>query len=393
MDGEQRRSVEQPAADQRKRSGRPIRHLVLIVILLGGAVWKDVTPVHAATLVVDDDRLQCPGAAFTSIQAAIDAAAQGDAIEVCAGTYAEQVVLGPGKDHLTLRSAQPLAAEIRAPATLSAGGIISVNGARNIAIREFKIAGPYAVTGCAPNILSGIRLEGGVTATISSNHIAGIRPADSALDGCRFAYAINVVGAAQGQQGPPNSVTIEGNLIEGYLRGGIVVTGANSNARIAANRLVGDGPTPVYGQFGMEILRGASVEITANDISRHQYTGPQSVQSSGITLVELSGKARVEGNRLSNNDRGISLFQVSNAAIRMNQAVGHPLWGIGAFSNASDNSFRLNLARDNNVGDCVDHTTGDGTAGTANTWGFNIGGTSTPSGICAGGSAPSGLTP
>lgn len=387
MYGEQPRPAEQLPAAHRKRPARLIRRVVLIIVLLGGAAWNDMTPVHAATLVVDDDRLQCPGAPFTSIQAAVDAAAPGDSIEVCAGTYAEQVVLGPGKDDLTLRSAQPQAAEIRAPATLSAGGIIFVNGARNIAIHEFRITGPFAVTGCAPSTLSGIRLEGGVTAAISKNHIAGIRPADPALDGCRFAYAINVVGAAQGQQGPPNSVTLEGNLIEGYLRGGIVVTGANSNARIAANRFVGDGPTPVYGQFGMEILRGAAVDITANDISRHQYTGPQSVQSSGITLVELSGNVRVEGNRLSNNDRGISLFQVSNATIGMNQAVGHLLWGIGAFTNAADNTLRLNLARDNEAGDCIDHTTGDGTAGTANSWGINVGSTSTPEGICANGLA------
>ena len=43
----------------------------------------------AATLSVDDDRQDCTGAAFTSVQDAIDAAAPGDTIAICPGHYAE----------------------------------------------------------------------------------------------------------------------------------------------------------------------------------------------------------------------------------------------------------------------------------------------------------------
>jgi len=44
---------------------------------------------YAATHTVDDDKADCPAAAFTSIQAAIDAAAAGDTIAICKGDYAE----------------------------------------------------------------------------------------------------------------------------------------------------------------------------------------------------------------------------------------------------------------------------------------------------------------
>ncbi len=50
---------------------------------------------HASprTLVVDDDKQQCPNADYTSISAAIAAAAPGDKIRVCPGLYSETVVV------------------------------------------------------------------------------------------------------------------------------------------------------------------------------------------------------------------------------------------------------------------------------------------------------------
>lgn len=42
-----------------------------------------------ARILVDDDKVQCPNAAFTSIQTAVSAAHSGDTIRVCPGTYDE----------------------------------------------------------------------------------------------------------------------------------------------------------------------------------------------------------------------------------------------------------------------------------------------------------------
>src|SRR4051794_10791020 len=44
-----------------------------------------------ATVVVDDDGVQCPTATFTSINTASAAAAPGDTVKVCAGAYHETV--------------------------------------------------------------------------------------------------------------------------------------------------------------------------------------------------------------------------------------------------------------------------------------------------------------
>jgi hypothetical protein len=64
---------------------------VLAVAL--GALAASAGAAQAATLKVDRDRAQCPNAAYTSIQTAVDAAQAGDAVRVCADLYPEQVVV------------------------------------------------------------------------------------------------------------------------------------------------------------------------------------------------------------------------------------------------------------------------------------------------------------
>lgn len=125
-------------------------------------------------LVVDDDLADCPTATFTSIQAAVNAAPVGAKIRVCRGTYTEQVTIPAGKDGLTLFSTPDLAAVIKAPLVmLDAKAIVRVNGAQNVSIRHFTITGPGS--GGCNSIRYGVRVDGGGSALIESNHITLIQ--------------------------------------------------------------------------------------------------------------------------------------------------------------------------------------------------------------------------
>src|SRR6185295_5452904 len=88
-------------------------------------------------------------AGYTTIQAAVNAAAPGDHINVCPGTYIEQVTIPAGKDNIRLRSTRQWEAVIKAPAVMVpdpfinlAFTIVRVAGAQNVTILGFTIAGP-----------------------------------------------------------------------------------------------------------------------------------------------------------------------------------------------------------------------------------------------------------
>ena len=127
----------------------------------------------AATLRVDNDKQQCPGAGYTSIQAAVDAAVALDTIVICDGTYSEGsgaigtngltitkslTIKGAGADKVTI---QPTAlAPDRQIASASpnlrdgVGSIIALNGTP---------AAPIDVN------ISGVTVSGGGTETLLPN--------------------------------------------------------------------------------------------------------------------------------------------------------------------------------------------------------------------------------
>ena len=137
----------------------------------------------AKVITVDDNGLDCRKADFNNIQSAVTAAAPGDTVKVCAGTYVEQVVIPAGKDDLTLRSHTPLAAVIKAPPVMAGDkAIVLVRGAQNVTIDAFTITGPGG--GVCDSIRYGVRVDGGASVALSHNRITEIRdnPKWSAMD-------------------------------------------------------------------------------------------------------------------------------------------------------------------------------------------------------------------
>ena len=116
---------------------------------------------------VDDDGAQCKNPDFSSIQAAVDAAAANpgkDKIKVCAGLYQEQVrITGSANDGLKLEAekktkldqsttADPTKeAIIKFPTTPlpNPRALVLVSQTQDVGVSGFRITGPYFFSGCA----------------------------------------------------------------------------------------------------------------------------------------------------------------------------------------------------------------------------------------------------
>src|SRR6266480_399433 len=163
-------------ASRRRPMLTPHRTVAILIFpaiaYLGAACERTHTPTEArlmasladpSRLLVDDDRVQCPTAQYTSIQLAVTAAQPGDHIDVCPGTYNEQVTIPAGKDNIRLRSTRQWEAVIKAPpAMVVPKAIVRVNGARDVTILAFTITGP--VIGVCDGIRYGVRVDGGGSA-------------------------------------------------------------------------------------------------------------------------------------------------------------------------------------------------------------------------------------
>jgi hypothetical protein len=361
-----------------------------LAIIAVGLAFPALAP--AATRYVDDDGADCPQAAHTTVQSAVDAAAAGDTIRVCRGTYREQIVIPEAKDKLKLRSLPQTAdagATLMPPTSgFTVGGvpvaILSVLGAENVVIRGFRFEGPLEladpVNECGGHHhASAVAVPSG-SATVDRNHMTNIALVDCAPD------PSPVTGAR---------VVVDRNVIDGGT-----VDGVNAEQALAVvqrNTIVGRGDDSGWGVLLAGEFNGIRGSVRSNDISSMRE---------GVLVID-GLDVLVHGNRIHDNGTGIELGDQSGSSgevrrnlierngtgllgrsfagewlIRDNRVLDSSDDGIFIESNAfGSHSIRGNRSLGSGNLDCHDETTGGGTAGTANFWSSNIGLTDDPN-VC-----------
>ncbi len=287
----------------------------------------------------------CTSPGYTSVQAAVDAAQNGNTVYLC-GTipYSEQVVITKSIK-LTGDAGATITAPLSFPTTASRlppqfatdnlalpQAIVVVWGAgSNATITNLNIAGPLPGTnGCASEEYGVLVIAGGKT-SLTGDHVTNIHDSNPALYGCQFGVGIQV-----GREYWPTAnfstfpvenfvgrATITKTTVSGYQKNGITVDGPGSKADITKSTVQGAGRdtqfSVIIGQNGIQISRGATGTVKSNFVADNSYTGTAPNASSGGILVfggcgdPLSTGVDVEGNVLSNNDVGIYFNNYSSA--------------------------------------------------------------------------------
>jgi nitrous oxidase accessory protein NosD len=286
---------------------------------------QTIGPTHVppGELVVDDDGAQCPGAAYASLQAAVDAAQPGDRIAVCPGTYREQV-----------RIAKPLrivaqSGAVLAPAGMAANTTNVFSGAAIAAALLVEDTGSVVVEGltvdasangldgCSP-VLVGVFYRN-ASGRLSEVAVRGAR-LDTALSGCQSGLGVLVQSAA----GSSSVLEVLDSSIRGYQKNGVTANEAGTELVARRNVVTGAGLAAGAAQNGIQVGAGARGVVEHNEVANHVYPGCTSVAvcpavATDVLLSEVSN-ATVRGNTLGTSQAGVYL-DLSNQSRVMDNRV------------------------------------------------------------------------
>src|SRR6476620_10532772 len=117
--------------------------LALVTLIAAGMLIGTATASAQGSrpLVVDDDSAQCPGAGYTTIQSAIDAAGKGDTVRVCGGVYHENVTIETSVKLVAKVPAAPAIDCLETTDTALPGNLAVITGGLDIAANDVEIDG------------------------------------------------------------------------------------------------------------------------------------------------------------------------------------------------------------------------------------------------------------
>jgi hypothetical protein len=279
--------------------------------------------VQAATLVVDVDgqasATDCAASnsAFSSIQAAVNAAASGDTIQICPGTYNEQVVVRTG--NLTIRGSGAGVTVLRptvvTPNTTSvllgspvAPILLVDDGAANVTIKSLTIDGSLADSGAI--LFPQCPVVG---------FYVGIyyRNSSGTIDTARVTNVTSSTVCAFAIRAESASILVTRNFMDHYGESGLACVGPNTQCSITGNTIRGQGPVNGQSQAGIQIRAQAAGAISGNTITDHARIGAKGVTESsvGIFLVfaqPSSNPHLLQENIFANNQ--VNVQRVGSAA-------------------------------------------------------------------------------
>jgi len=286
--------------------------LALALCLMGLSVLfffsASAMPAGTPQIVVDDDTLDCPNAAFTRIQDAVDAAAPGSQIRVCKGTYVEQVTIRKPVDLEADSGAVLMPASMQAnAASLSSGRAISaallVSNTSNVIIRGLTLDGANnGISQCAPDLM-------GVFFQNASGEVDRVAVRNfklpALLNGCQSGTGIFV----QSGGGGASEVVIHRSTIHDFQKNGITANEIGTSASIDGNVVTGLGLTTGAAQNGIQIGFGAAGSIQNNTVTNSVWAPCTAVSTCTAVatnvLVEQSDGILIKSNNVGISQVGI----------------------------------------------------------------------------------------
>ena len=295
----------------------------------------------------------CGNPNFTTIQAGVNGAPAGSTVDVCPGTYPEQVFINK---RLTLQGIAVGTAN-QAIVAAPAGGVVAntnslatglpiaaqiwVHDTRGVTISNLTVDGANnGITTCSPNLV-GVYYQdasGTVNEVVARNQTAGLT---SPLNGCQWGMGIFVqsgISTVTGTAGT-STVTVANSSVHDFQKNGITGNEVGTTLTARVNQVRGQGPTTGAAENGIQIGFGAAGAVTNNSVIDEIYSPCVSTSDcgaigEGILLFDATGIS-VTRNHVGNTQTGVGVT------------------GDGAFS-ADDQTINNNVVDGTLVFDAID---------------------------------------
>jgi len=282
----------------------------------------------------------CSSPGYNSVQAAVDAASNGNTVYLCGAQFAEQVFVnksitltGDSTSGLTAVGTTFTGSTARYPSAFATDNLfvpqaLLVITGGNVSVKGLTVSGPFPGNGgCAENEFGILALSG--TLNLSQSSVTNVADQNSSLYGCQFGVAVQVgrqywpLADFSGflVEGFNADATIDHVTVSGYMKNGVTVDAPGSTVDIHNSTVTGGG-RGIFGQStaqnGIQIGRGATGNAHNNTVSGNSYTGTSPFASSGGILVfggcgdPLTTGVDVHNNTLVNNDVGIYMLNEQN---------------------------------------------------------------------------------
>ena len=293
-------------------SGSLADHDFSLVSISGGELSGTVSGVDGTDTISGFEAVKIGGEfhvfAGMSIQAAVDAASDGDTITVHAGTYVEQVVVD-GKDGITIQAYDDgLTTDvvtIQAPADVTDYGtsgsgrainaVVTVTGATDVILRDLDIDGAgvaNTVDGASANFI-GVSYRN-ASGGLEDVDVTGIRdpyPAGTTTGGNPIVSGNQRgVGVQVDNDAPSGSVPLLGFFMHGGSISDFQKNATSFNYAdldVTGVHMTGGGAQPINAQNGIQAINSTG-SISGNTVEAIGYAGTQVVYSGAILLFDNS---------------------------------------------------------------------------------------------------------
>jgi parallel beta-helix repeat protein len=299
-----------------------LRNVILAGLTFVLAIVVAATARAAGTFFVGT----CVSPSFATIQAGVNAASAGSTVNVCPGTYPEQVTIDK---RLTLQGitvgtanqavvASPAGGVVANAISLATGNPlaaqISVHDTPGVTISNLTVDGSdNGITGCAPNLI-GIYYQdasGTVSNVVARNQTAGLN--NSPINECQWGMGIFVqsgVSTVTNKAGT-STVTVANSNVHDFQKNGITGNEVGTTVHVRLNQVRGEGPTSGAAENGIQIGFGATGNITNNSVIDEIYSPCVSLAdcaatASGILIDDAAG-VTTSNNHVGNTQGGVTV--------------------------------------------------------------------------------------